>query len=151
MAVFGWSITVKDGKGKRSVTTGNMNVADLATAEATLLELGSRMRMIITGRIEEMTISRRIAPPGIWPAAPDPASDVEIKAQFAYYCANNKITRVGVPTFNRTLMRPASDDVNTDHGDVDDFQSYLITNGFTDTNNSDITSLKSAKEAFGRR
>ena len=151
MAVYNWSLTVVDGEGDKSTMSGHVDRAlhaDALTAVSTLAEL---LVEVIRGRVTSLSVASAVALPGTNPTNPDPASDREEKGALTFLCANNKRTRITIPTLDPALRVPQSDRIDDADASLAALIGHIIANGFTDSNGSDIVALESALEAWGKR
>lgn len=151
MALYHISVTVEDGEGQKSVVGAYVDSLTFDAAVTEADTLASNVLSLTDGRIDKVTVSYDLLLPAGNPATPAPSSDREMKAQFAFRCANGKSTRLSVPAIKSNVRKDNTDDLNTALGSVSGLINNMINGDFTDSNGSDITALISAKEAWGIR
>lgn len=149
MANFTWNISIIDGEGHKSSIGGFLTAVDQPTAVTRLGLLAGEVPALINGRITNVQLTEELPLPLGNLAIPDESSEVELKGVFTFLCANNKRTRLSVPTLNRANILPNSDVI--DGAVAGTFASTAIGNNFADSNYSDMTALVSAMEGYGRK
>ena len=149
MPNYVWSVTYIDGEGHKANTGGQLVAVDYATARANVITLLGEMSGITNGKMVNATVGEDLPLPAANPSAPAPSSEVELKAIFTFLCANNKRTRVSIPTLDRLNVLDNSDVI--DPAVADPFRIAFVNGGFADSNYSDATALVSAKEGYGRK
>lgn len=159
MAVFSVYFNIIDNKGNSSRVEiplpGTVAMADLPGA---VQAFGALVDPLITGGLRNAGFTVEVDIPGFSGLA-GTLSDVQEKATFALRTAGGYLKRLGLPTFNETLIIPASSAVNTAQADVaafvDALEGGVTVNGHVilpcDYRGDDLASLESAYEDWGRR
>lgn len=141
------TVSIRDSENKLSSmqffrANGATREEDLTNATAIITAVSALIDGVVAGH----TVSYDVAGSNSIPAG---NVDNEIKAVFGFLTAAGTISRVSVPTFDRTKLLPNSSDVDTEDADVIAFVDAVLAG--TDYRNSALDALAYAKEAYGRR
>lgn len=150
------NLSIFDGEKDSSIVTlnfdGTITVANMTTIA---LAAAGAVEDLIDGAVVKAIISQVVYQASS--IAPDPLSDVEIKAKFIFDVANTvKNTIVSIPTFLRSKLIPGTHQVDTTDTDVATFLAFMedgvaLLGSPRDTENRDVTGLISAEEDYGRK
>jgi hypothetical protein len=152
-------IGIRDAPGSESIVRIHMPTnTEIATFQTFLGDTATLIDAVVKGKITSLSVGIGVDLPGGLKSTPDSAADVEEGARFIFGTANGGSTRVRLPTFDEAKMVSGTDLVNTSDTDVAAFVTQMI-DGETITlqaqhpsgsDESDITSLTSARSAFQR-
>jgi hypothetical protein len=154
--------TISDGKGDESTVRFNItdfDTGDVADLGQLILDFAPIVKALVDGGVARAGFAVDIPIPGLtWSAIGSATSDVQEKGLFSFVTAAAKVAHFTLPTLKETLMNSGSRTINTANAAVaalitameDGFESNSITFRFGDSNDSDFTLLKVAREAWGR-
>lgn len=156
MAIQSITLVVRDGEGSHSDVTlnfdGTITVSNMTTIA---LAAAGALEDIIDGAVVKAVLNRVIYVASI--IAPDPTSDVEIKAKFIWDVVGTiKNTITTIPTFLRAKLTPGTRKVNLADADVATWVAFM-TDGVAilgephDTEDRDVVAVLSAEEDYGRK
>lgn len=112
-------------------------------------QLTNSLNILTDGVIARVTLSETLASDSALPAG---NVDNEIKGQFTFLNSDGLTMRVSVPSFNRALLIPNSDQIDPEGvGYLAYTGNVVSTAGAVDSRAIDLTGVKSALEAYGRR
>ena len=147
--IYDFTATLIDGEGHKSNVSARLNAVNEAAAITRAGALLQHIYSFIDGKVLGAKIAINLTLPVGNPAVPDAGSDVELKGVFTFLCANGKRMRISVPTLNRAHIFPNTD-VLDDNG-PEGFAGEIIDGGWVDSNDSDVVSLISQLEGYGKK
>lgn len=148
-----------DAKGKVSRVEIEIPTATALSNVVTLIPLVAELiQPLVAGGLQSAGFTVEVdVSAGFGPVA-GLAADVQEKAEFVFNVAGGFIKRLNIPTILESIFHPGTADVDLGDADVAAFVDFM-TDGITagaliapvDTRNADVTTLKVARENWGKR
>lgn len=143
------SIRIRDSEGKQStMTLYRANGALLADDIDNANDMAALIAPLTQGVVAGVNIEYLVDTDDSVPAG---NIDNEIKAAFGFRTSDSTTARVTVPSFDRSLLIPNSDEVNREAPAVAAFLTELVDGGWTDYRDGDFVSVAYAQEFYGRK
>lgn len=143
------TITVRDSEGHESVVNFNITgAADNAAAVAAANAIRPLVEAITDGVVARQELTEILHTNA---AIPGGNVDNELKATFSFVTADDTVTQVSIPAFDRSKLIANQSNVDTSDTDVAAFLAALYASPWTDSRAADIVSLRAAKESYSNR
>lgn len=144
------SLTCTDSEGHASVMT-IYSPAALTAIVPILTPFKAIVEALTDASVTKIEVTRQDPEP----VTTIPAGNVdnEIKAQFGFLTEDSTVALISVPAFDRSKLIPNSNIVDVTDAAVAAFTAAMTTGNLdvVDSRGSDLKTLKSAFEAYGRR